>query len=768
MCDEKKITLGLLVGGILDDYTVSVCRGVVRKANSMGMQTVVFPGKYIKRNLSNNPELMYEYQFNTIFSYAKKTNVDALICAIGSIGCFASEGEMQEMLEQYRGIPLIILGTRMEGYISVTYDNAQGIYEGLKYLIDNKRCEKIGIVSAKLDDTEVWERERAFKEYLNERGIPFSEKMLVRGDSSRRSTAAYKQLLDANADLDAVFCINDDTALGLYEELRRRNMVPGKDIYVMGFDDTLAAAKAYPSLSTIHADAAILGKEAVEMMADLLAGKEVQSRAVPTRFVRRNSFGSIDNDESLCGDILSQTDLDNIFYRSDGSEYEENAKERAKKNFNNLISALVSEYDDAGRENDKEVQFCMNTFLNDLALVKIIDTNRLIFFLERLCQNLMEKQRNVERKVELRNLFAYIYSRLFCAMDYEIGGMRSKEEEMNYSLKLFVRDMLQFEKGNDQSYGMLLENLSWLKIQNASIAIFQQPVMHLYEEEFRAPIRMKRKAILEDERVSLVSAIDQDILIDDLFDYLKEKNTANNAHVLFPLFYNETLYGVLLCDMTEALFTNGEFFVNQVSSAIRMIQLLHSNEVTQEKLEESLRILKENNLVLDNLSKLDSLTGLLNRRGFFQEAEEMWQDSCEDGSAMYAMYVDMNSLKIINDKYGHKEGDYSLKAIGHVLQEFTKDQGIAGRIGGDEYACIIRQSTEYPNEESVCSEVYRRFEEYNAATQKEFNVTVSVGTYCMDSTTSITLQQAFALADEKLYVEKQRRKKHVLETLQKK
>ena len=44
--------------------------------------------------------------------------------------------------------------------------------------------------------------------------------------------------------------------------------------------------------------------------------------------------------------------------------------------------------------------------------------------------------------------------------------------------------------------------------------------------------------------------------------------------VLFPLFSNEMMYGVFLCDMTEKLFENGDFLVNQMSSAMKMIDLL--------------------------------------------------------------------------------------------------------------------------------------------------------------------------------------------------
>ena len=68
---KAKKTLGILVSGIMDEYTKSICHGVVRQSQEFNMNTIIFPGKYIERDLSDNPELMYEYQFNTVFSYAR-------------------------------------------------------------------------------------------------------------------------------------------------------------------------------------------------------------------------------------------------------------------------------------------------------------------------------------------------------------------------------------------------------------------------------------------------------------------------------------------------------------------------------------------------------------------------------------------------------------------------------------------------------------------------------------------------------------------------
>ena len=60
----------------------------------------------------------------------------------------------------------------------------------------------------------------------------------MEGDLTGNAHSAYARLLDDNPDLEAVFCVNDETAAGFYEELKARGLMPGRDISVFGYDDT--------------------------------------------------------------------------------------------------------------------------------------------------------------------------------------------------------------------------------------------------------------------------------------------------------------------------------------------------------------------------------------------------------------------------------------------------------------------------------------------------------------------------------------------------
>ena len=88
---------------------------------------------------------------------------------------------------------------------------------------------------------------------------------------------------------------------------------------------------------------------------------------------------------------------------------------------------------------------------------------------------------------------------------------------------------------------------------------------------------------------------------------------------------------------------------------------------------------------LVRLALTDSLTGLLNRRGFFEKASNAC-DSLEDGSSLSVVLLDIDDFKEVNDLYGHHIGDVAIQAL---ASEVMEEQPLAGRLGGDEFCVML-------------------------------------------------------------------------------
>jgi diguanylate cyclase (GGDEF)-like protein len=81
----------------------------------------------------------------------------------------------------------------------------------------------------------------------------------------------------------------------------------------------------------------------------------------------------------------------------------------------------------------------------------------------------------------------------------------------------------------------------------------------------------------------------------------------------------------------------------------------------------------------------DPLTGVLNRRGFEQQATA----TIRGNGVGAVLYLDLNQFKSINDRFGHQAGDALLKAFGHRLEFCLRPEDVLGRLGGDEFAIVL-------------------------------------------------------------------------------
>ena len=100
--------------------------------------------------------------------------------------------------------------------------------------------------------------------------------------------------------------------------------------------------------------------------------------------------------------------------------------------------------------------------------------------------------------------------------------------------------------------------------------------------------------------------------------------------------------------------------------------------------------LKRTRDILSELSSLDGLTGLYNRRYFDNVVEQEWKKAVMNKTPFSVMLIDIDQFKIYNDNYGHLEGDECLKLVAHAIQSCLDGKdGISARFGGEEFVCLM-------------------------------------------------------------------------------
>ncbi|MBT3536396.1 MAG: diguanylate cyclase [Rhodospirillaceae bacterium] len=97
---------------------------------------------------------------------------------------------------------------------------------------------------------------------------------------------------------------------------------------------------------------------------------------------------------------------------------------------------------------------------------------------------------------------------------------------------------------------------------------------------------------------------------------------------------------------------------------------------------------------LEELSTVDELTGLLNRRGFYESVGKRIAQHQRTGRVGVLLYIDLDYFKSVNDNHGHQAGDAALVAVAEILRgDGDSRQGdIVGRLGGDEFAIWLEET----------------------------------------------------------------------------
>jgi diguanylate cyclase (GGDEF)-like protein/PAS domain S-box-containing protein len=150
------------------------------------------------------------------------------------------------------------------------------------------------------------------------------------------------------------------------------------------------------------------------------------------------------------------------------------------------------------------------------------------------------------------------------------------------------------------------------------------------------------------------------------------------------------------------------------------------------------------------LNNHDVLTGLYNRAFFEEESKRL---NNERQLPISVIMGDINGLKLINDAFGHAEGDKLLTGIAKILSSCCRSEDIVARTGGDEF-CILLPQTSSETAQTICRRIYKICENYEDKIDKEiFYLSISLG-YATKEDSGQPIESIIKLAEEQMYKQK--------------
>ena len=644
---KKSYRIGLVIGNVEDDFSNQVCKGVMRGAEILGDTVFVFPVKYFGQDEIDKVDVLqrYEYQYNNMLTYAQSHSLDMILFCLSTIAYRSTPEEYDYLLHIFKDIPTLLIATRTDEFPSVVYDNESGLRDGINYIIKQKKCRHIAMLTGIESNTDAQDRYQVFMDVMAENNISVPDSMIVRGEFNDKCYPLVEKLLKENPELQAIVCANDSMAKAVYAVLNQYHFAIGKDILVMGFDDIEDAANMIPPLATVRADAALLGYRAIMEGHSLLEQHEEHpDEPIPcSNYVVNTTFV---NRESLTG-----------------------VKQKEKKITEDML---------------------------------------------------------IEHK---KTITSMLY--------------------MNHMMNICTRDMLMFNSESIGDYTGILNGLNINEISECYIFVLPKPVACYSNKDAIRSSSLYLKAYRKNHQIVVPDPSKQHVYIDELFSHPCLKD-SNKTYFVLDIYSREWQYGILVCTLPHHLVHYTESICFHVSMAAKVMDLFNIQDGLLKDREDMVRKLEAENTLLDNISKKDELTGILNRLGFMTKAHDILKTNV--GKKAIVLYADLNYLKRINDTFSHAEGNYALISCAHTLEKIMGEHAIVGRIGGDEFAAFVLSDD--MDGHSICTQIKEELDRINALSHKPYDITLSVGYHEFMIRPKTILKDVLSNADEQLYKEK--------------
>lgn len=157
---------------------------------------------------------------------------------------------------------------------------------------------------------------------------------------------------------------------------------------------------------------------------------------------------------------------------------------------------------------------------------------------------------------------------------------------------------------------------------------------------------------------------------------------------------------------------------------------------------------------IDEMYRIDTLTGLHNRRGFEREYRHLLETE-KGKQPLTIVLADLDRLKYINDTHGHKEGDYAIHAVAQALVQVCPEGSLFTRFGGDEMLAVCPGALDVGQMKKEFAEYFKNL---NADSKKSYQINASTGIYITKPGEILGFEELVEKSDRLMYIEKKERK----------
>lgn len=768
---EKRHTIAIMIGDTQSDYSEDLLRGFYTCAREENVNIVFLMGpqipQYCMDILACNLEGDYNYQFDTIYDYVHLIGADALIVAYGSIAIFQGVLDKKVFLEKYARIPYLILEDISEDD-NVPYlisDNYHSMRECIEHLAVHHGYKKIAFLSGPKVNRDAIERLSAYCDVMKEQGLTVKDSMIAYGNYTEQTEEQVRYLLDNNTGLEAIACANDNMAKACYKVCQERNLIIGKDIAVTGFDDADVARTMNPPLTSVAQSSFRFSCTALKNAIALCEGKKVSSLRMPTVLQQRLSCGC-SRKNLLNHTYVSPEQMEQFILKTaETAASEMLAGIPYKKERSRYISLMVEYFHYiyrtvciAGGE-EFQLEYLLD-ILKQFTAYPHVSSIWLSECISDLIQVLIANIQDVEKQKKLSCINSETQQFIHAFNRAQAEQNMTELNRKAWFVPSFTRDLNRRGSRDDLREVLIpvMKRFRMMNVKSCYIYLFKEPLVHEEREHFEFSGDMYLTAYFNRDSMECYTAGECPRVMEQngFSSFILEDEPA--ILTSFLLFSGEKQYGMMLCEVEQKDISFLQICGLQFGSLLRYLEMNWMEQESHQELQDSMKVIQEQNNILSFISEYDELSQLLNRRGFMERAISRCEQNV--GKRAYLIFCDLDHLKEINDCFGHTAGDCALRAAADRLRKVLPADAVTARIGGDEFVSLV--VSEAPGfKEAVAADLLKAGEQFNSDSDMPYYVEFSMGVYEFFCEARVEPGELIRKSDELLYQAKKNRRKSI-------
>lgn len=770
MENNQRPTIAIMLGDTQSSYSEDLLRGFYTCAREEDINIIFLMGpqmpQYCKDILSCSFDGDYNYQFDTIYDYVHFTKPDALIITYGSLSIFKSNQVKADFLSHYKDIPFLMLEDTPDdpGIPYLIADNYNGMRQCIEHLVNVHGYRKIAFVAGPANNKDSNERLKAYRDVMAEHQLPVTNDMVVYGNYSELVTEQVEYILDHNPELEAIAFANDNMAKAGYRVCAARDLLVGHDIAITGFDDIDHAKTMEPPLTSVSHSSFQFSYQALQNALMLCQGKKPQSCRMSAIFHQRSSCGCQLHTGFTTLRHISMEQLHDFIHQQVDAMAEELFSSISYEKDRNYYTEVLHAY----FENIYEEIFIRKgtdfsnepliRYLRKLTAYPHISGEMLLEQLTSLLRTLINFSEEELLQTQLSGILSFTQQYVHSADVFRLEKEIMDSNRKAWFVPSFTRDLINSGANFKETITHIMERLHLMNVKSSFFFFFDKPVIHQENELAEYPDEIYLAAYYHDEKsVYHEPGKRPKVTTANGFSSFLPKEHSH-CYTSFILFSGDEQFGLLLCEVEQKDISFMQICSLQIGALLHFIQLNASERQIQKELQDSMKVIQEQNSILSYISEYDDLSQLLNRRGFMERASHAIESN--SGKKAYLLFGDLDHLKEINDCFSHLAGDFALRTVSERLRKCLPKDAITARLGGDEFVSFIL--TDIPDfKEQLLKNLKAESDAFNAVCDKPFYVEISVGIYDFYCNPQMDLTDILKHSDAILYEEKAKRRSSI-------